>query len=83
MTPTDAIGILKSQPVVVLDEQACRNAEDDEPMAVVIIEVSHRDAIVRLLEAVDPYQRKPSLATACPQDHSKYIGKCPYCHARL
>lgn len=50
MTTTEAIAILKSQPVVVLDEQSCRNTEDDEPMAVVVLSIGHRDAIVKLLE---------------------------------
>lgn len=50
MSPIEAIEILKSQPVVVLDEQACRNAEDDEPMAVVVLDIAHRDAIVKVLQ---------------------------------
>ena len=49
MTPLQAVAVLKSQPVVMLDDEACRNAEDDEPNAMVILDVAQRDAIVSLL----------------------------------
>jgi len=51
MNAEQAVEILKSQPVVLLDEGACRNAEDDEPMAVVVLDVAHRDAIIALLQS--------------------------------
>ena len=50
MTSAEAIAILKSEPVVVLDEQSCRNAEDDEPAAVVVLSIAHRNAIVAVLQ---------------------------------
>lgn len=45
-----AIALLASAPVVLLDEEACRNAEDDEPMASVILDVRQRDIILAALK---------------------------------
>jgi len=53
VSPAEAIAILKSQPTVVLDEGACRNVEDSETMAVVILDVGQRDAIVATLNEAE------------------------------
>ena len=53
MSPAEAIAILKSRPTVVLDEGACRNVEDSETMAVVILDVGQRDAIVATLNEAE------------------------------
>ena len=48
-TKEQAIELLASAPVVLLDEESCRNVEDTEPMASVILDVRQRDLILAAL----------------------------------
>lgn len=51
MFPRDAIQILLSQPVIIID--GSHNVEDQHPGAVVVLDIDHRDKIVALLRSLD------------------------------
>lgn len=59
MTPQDAIEILLSQPVIVIDDdEVAMNAEDTEPGALVVLEMEQRNEIVKLLERLKSQSSK-------------------------
>jgi len=55
VTPQQAIEILRSEPVIVIDDESQRawNAEDSDPGAVVVLSLWQRNEIVKLLQSIE------------------------------
>jgi hypothetical protein len=47
---SDAVRILKSQGACLIADDGCRNCEDDDPMACIVLDISQCDKIIVEIE---------------------------------
>lgn len=83
---SEAIAILKCCGAIILDEQSVRNAEDDEPMACIVLDIAQRDKIVAEIDRLRATlksiadQRNEERGTVTPEMAWEAFGKA---NARL